>query len=45
MDGLDVRETGKLCFTDQWASRFKSFGKPVAEIAEWYDMLIGTTNF
>lgn len=39
VDGLDVRETGKLCLTDQWASRFKSFGKPVAEVANWYHNL------
>ena len=36
VDGLDVRETGKLCSTAQWAKRFKSFGKPVAEVANWY---------
>ena len=39
VDGLDVRETGKLCFTDQWASRFKSFGKHISEAADWYDGL------
>ena len=36
VDGSDVRETGKLCFTDQWTRRFKSFGKPVADVAVWY---------
>lgn len=45
VDGADVRETGKLCFADDWARMFKSFGKPVAEVAEWYDSLTGTTNF
>ena len=39
VDGPDVRETGKLCFTDQWARMFKSFGKPVVETADWYDGL------
>ena len=39
VDGPDVRETGKLCFTDQWSRMFKSFGKPVAEAADWYDGL------
>ena len=39
VDGPDVRETGKLCFTDQWSRIFKSFGKPVAEAADWYDSL------
>ena len=38
-DGPDVRETGKLCFIDQWSRRFESFGKPVAEVADWYDGL------
>ncbi len=45
VDGADLRETGKLCFTDDWARMFKSFGEPVAEVAEWYDSLIGKTNF
>ena len=45
VDGADVRETGKLCFADDWARMLKSFGKPVAEVAEWYDSLTGTTNF
>ena len=45
VDGADVRETGKLCFTDDWARMFKSFGEPVAEVADWYDSLIGKTNF
>ena len=36
VDGPDVRDTSKLCFTDQWARMFKSFGKPVAEAADWY---------
>ena len=39
VDGPDVRETGKLCFTDQWSRMFKSFGKPVAEAADWYNGL------
>ena len=39
VDGLDVRQTGKLCFTDDWARRFKSFGKPVSEVADWYNLL------
>ena len=39
VDGPDVRETSKLCFTDDWARMFKSFGKPVAEAADWYDGL------
>ena len=39
VDGPDVRETGKLCFTDDWARMFKSFGKPVSEAADWYDSL------
>ena len=39
VDGPDVRETGKLCSTDNWARMFKSFGKPVAEAADWYDGL------
>ena len=39
VDGPDVRETGKLCSTDQWARVFKSFGKPVAEAVDWYDGL------
>ena len=39
VDGPDVRETSKLCFTDDWARMFKSFGKPVAEVANWYDGL------
>ena len=34
--GPDVRETGKLCFTDDWVKKFESYGKPVAE-ADWYD--------
>ena len=37
VDGPDVRDTGKLCFIDQWSRRFESFGKPVAEAADWYD--------
>ena len=39
VDGPDVRETGKLCFTGNWARTFKSFGKPVAEAADWYGNL------
>ena len=39
VDGPDVRETSKLCFTDQWSRMFKSFGKPVAEAADWYGNL------
>ena len=39
VDGLDVRETGKLCSADNWASRFKSFGKHISEAADWYDGL------
>ena len=39
VDGSDVIDTGKLCFTDDWARRFKSFGKPVSEVADWYDTL------
>ena len=38
-DEPDVTETGKLYFTDQWSRRFKSFGKPVADVAVWYDGL------
>ena len=39
VDGPDVRETGKLCFTDQWSRMFKSFGKPITEAVDWYDGL------
>ena len=39
VDGLDVRETGKMCFTDDWARTFKNLSKPVAEAADWYDGL------
>ena len=39
VDGPDVRETGKLCLTDDWARMFKNFGKPIAEVANWYDRL------
>ena len=36
VDGLDVRNTGSICTSDRWANMFKSFGEPVAEIADWY---------
>ena len=39
VDGLDVRNTAKLCSTANWARKFKSFGKPVAEVADWYGNL------
>ena len=39
VDGPDVRDTGKLCFTDQWSRMFKSFGKAISEAADWYDGL------
>ena len=39
VDGLDVRETGKLCSTDDWARMFDSFGKPISEAADWYNSL------
>ena len=45
VDGPDVRETGKLCFTDDWVKKFESYGKPVAEIADWYDSISGQAKF
>ena len=39
VDGLDVRETGKLCSTDDWARMFDGFGKPISEAADWYNSL------
>ena len=34
VDGLDVRNTGKLCFAEEWARMFASFGRPVAQVAD-----------
>ena len=45
VDGPDVRETGKLCFTDDWVKKFESYGKPIAEIVDWYDSISGQAKF
>ena len=39
VDALDVRHTGGLCTSNEWAAMFKNFGKPISEVADWYDGL------
>ena len=39
VDGLDVRNIGELCFTDEWARMFESFGRQVAYVADWHGNL------